>query len=383
MTGALVAGAAGFAVGRRGTHGNGSGAGLPASAQAGAAAPVPREAPVAALAGEEPSPRVRDAHLARLQQLVDHDHLTGLRNRHALERDIDGLLRREDGHGDGAVVALGIDNFRHLNASRGREMCDLVLRSLASVIASSAPEARAVARIGGDSFALLLEDADRARAESAARDVLAAVRCADLDVARGGIRATVSAGVALLDRKELTPGDVLLETDLAMARAKERGRNRVAVYTPAEHRPFRVEAGWAERIREALESSAFELHCQPVQSLRSAALQWELLLRLPERDGQLLPPGAFLPTAERFGLVESVDAWVFERAVARVTGWSSTTGPSPTRRHPRPCAHTSGSRCAGTRASTARCSGLLGSRTSATPTWRSTYSSRASCRSCS
>jgi diguanylate cyclase (GGDEF)-like protein len=257
-----------------------------------------------------------NGHAAGLQYIIDHDQLTGLLNRHALERDLGERLGETGANPGGALVAFGIDNFRYLNASRGRETCDLLLTSVASVLASSAPDARVLARIGGDSFALFLADADRQGAESVAQDVLAAVRTVDLDLNRAGIRATISAGVTLLDREGLTPGDLLLEADLAMSLAKSAGRDRVAVYSRAEHRPLKAELAWSEQIREALESSTLQIHCQPVTSLRDGADHWELLVRLPRQDGgQLLAPEAFLPTAERFGLVEQVDAWVLERAV--------------------------------------------------------------------
>jgi diguanylate cyclase (GGDEF)-like protein len=261
---------------------------------------------------DAPAGRNRD-HAAGLQHLIDHDQLTGLRNRHGLERVLGEALAVGEPSDGGALITFGMDNFRYLNASRGRETCDLVLTSVASVIAASAPQDMA-ARVGGDTFAILLPDADRDQAAEVGREVIEAVRTADLDVMQAGIRATLSAGISLLDRAGLTPGDVLLEADLAMARAKSAGRDRVAVYTQAALRPFKATREWAEGIQEALESNSLELHCQAIKSLRSAHVQWELLVRLPQPDGQLLPPASFLPTAERFGLVERVDAWVLERA---------------------------------------------------------------------
>jgi diguanylate cyclase (GGDEF)-like protein len=275
----------------------------------------PDEEPSAPVSPQADAPARRNGnHAAGLQYLVDHDQLTGLRNRHGFERVLgEALAVAHPGHG-GALIKFGIDNFRYLNASRGRETCDLVLTSVASVVAAAAPEADMAARIGGDTFAIFLPDAGGDRVEAVARDVIDAVRTADLDVEQAGIRATMSAGITLLDRAGLTPGDVLLEADLAMARAKSDGRDRVAVYTRAELRPFKATRKWAEDIQEALESDSLELHCQPVRSLQTAHVQWELLVRLPQPDGQLLPPSSFLPTAERFGLVERVDAWVLERA---------------------------------------------------------------------
>lgn len=259
-------------------------------------------------------------HAAGLQYLVDHDQLTGLKNRHGFERVLGESLSAPDRNGHGALIKFGMDNFRHLNASRGRETCDLVLTSVASLLARAAPDAPAVARIGGDTFAVFLPEADRSEAEAVSRAVIQAVHRADLDVEREGIRATMSAGITLLDRRELTPGDALLEADLAMARAKNAGRDRVAVYTRAEARPFKATQKWAEDIREALETGSLQLYAQPVQSLKSEHVQWELLVRLPDQVGQLMPPASLLPTAERFGLVERVDTWVVEQAFELIDG---------------------------------------------------------------
>jgi diguanylate cyclase (GGDEF)-like protein len=263
---------------------------------------------------EEPAAELTTDHAATLQYLVDHDQLTGLRNRHGFERVLGEALTSANGSRPGALVKFGMDNFRHLNASRGRETCDLVLTSVASLVASVTLEEGAAGRIGGDTFAVFLPKADREQAEAVSRHVLASVEAADLDVEHGGIRATMSAGITLLDSPEMTPGDALLEADLAMARAKSAGRARIAVYTPAELRPFKATRQWAEEIQRALESSSLELHCQPVRSMRGSHVQWELLVRLPQPDGQLLPPASFLPTAQRFGFLERVDAWVVERA---------------------------------------------------------------------
>jgi diguanylate cyclase (GGDEF)-like protein len=262
-------------------------------------------------------PTVNRRSAAGLQQLIDRDQLTGLLNRQGFERELRKSLESERG-GGGAVVKFGIDNFRTLNASRGHVVADLVLTSVASTIALAARAEDAVARIDGDTFAMLLRNADRARAEAVASDVLASVRGADLDLDRGGIRATVSAGIALLDRPNLTHADVLLDADLAMARAKEAGRDRLVVSTEVEQRPFQTRADWAEKIRAALATGSLELYCQPVQQVGSAHMQWELLLRLPEADGQLVPPSEFLPIAERYGMIEQLDAWVVSQACSLI-----------------------------------------------------------------
>jgi EAL domain-containing protein (putative c-di-GMP-specific phosphodiesterase class I) len=84
---------------------------------------------------------------------------------------------------------------------------------------------------------------------------------------------------------------------------------------------------WASRIREALETDAFVLHAQPVVSLGGGTDQFELLVRLPTTDGALLPPGDFLPIAERFGLMPEVDEWVTRRAIQSIAAHAATGRP--------------------------------------------------------
>jgi EAL domain-containing protein (putative c-di-GMP-specific phosphodiesterase class I) len=91
----------------------------------------------------------------------------------------------------------------------------------------------------------------------------------------------------------------------------------MAVYRPGGESRLKGAATWAERIRTALDEGAFTLECQPIRALRSGEVaHWELLVRMcGEAEGETIPPGAFLPTAERFGLVERIDRWVLARAL--------------------------------------------------------------------
>jgi EAL domain-containing protein (putative c-di-GMP-specific phosphodiesterase class I) len=131
-------------------------------------------------------------------------------------------------------------------------------------------------------------------------------------------RITSSIGVAAFESDDATAADVLVNADLAMYAAKRSGRDRVVLYTPSQARRARAMAKltWSQRIRDALEHDRFVLHMQPILELSSGSVSHgELLLRMEGDRGKLIPPGAFLPAAERFGLIHQIDRWVVRRAI--------------------------------------------------------------------
>jgi len=245
-----------------------------------------------------------------------HDQLTELLNRHGLELEIGEALERSDRDYRGTLIAVGLDNFRSLNANRGSETCDEVLSQVGALLRRTTPQLHAIGRTGGDAFGLLLTLTGRVEVEAAVESLLETVRSTELIVHEDRVRVTASAGVTVLDRVDLAPGDALLEADFAMAQAKQAGRDRYAFYEQADHGLFGSERSCAEQIREALESDGFALVCQPVHCVKlPEPTQWELFLTLPQSDGETMAAAAFMPAAERFGLIERVDTWVFERAV--------------------------------------------------------------------
>src|SRR5439155_9329383 len=115
-----------------------------------------------------------------------------------------------------------------------------------------------------------------------------------------------------------TAEELLVEGDVAMYAAKEAGRDRARVYQApdAPWEPTEASLSWSDRIRAALEEDRLTLYAQPIVELRGGTVsQYELLLRMIDEDGKLLPPNAFLPSAERSGLIEDLDAWVTTQAI--------------------------------------------------------------------
>jgi diguanylate cyclase (GGDEF)-like protein/PAS domain S-box-containing protein len=261
---------------------------------------------------------------ADLEHLADHDPLTGLLNRRRFELDLTRLLgavtRHEPG---GAVLALDLDNFKFVNDSLGHATGDELIGRAADAIAGRLRTTDVVARLGGDEFAVVLPGADTGQAATVASALLEAVREeAVVTTADGPRRTTASVGIAPM-QPGITAAEVMAQADIAMYEAKERGKDRTALFDPGGDRRQQATAGlsWAERIRNGLQEDRFVLHAQPIVDLGDpdAARRFELLIRLRSESGELISPGVFLPVAERFDLIGDIDRWVLRRA-ARLLG---------------------------------------------------------------
>lgn len=263
------------------------------------------------------------AHFERqLRYLADHDVLTGTLNRRRfgeeLDREIARVIRYRH---PGSVLLLDIDHFKDVNDTFGHHAGDELVRAFAELIRERLRATDVIARLGGDELAMLLPDTGPEQACQVAADMLTAVREHNFHAAGQRLPMTASVGVAHFAGWELSADQLLVAADLAVYDAKERGRDRFAIYDETAHRRVEASLGWAGRIRRALQEDGFALHYQPILDVRHRAVtQHEVLLRLPRPDGEGLDePGAFLGTAERFGLMRAIDGWVVRHAVSQLT----------------------------------------------------------------
>jgi diguanylate cyclase (GGDEF)-like protein/PAS domain S-box-containing protein len=259
----------------------------------------------------------------QLQHLADHDPLTGLFNRRRFDEELARELSAARRYGSGgAVLALDLDNFKYVNDSLGHAAGDELITSVGQALRRRLRGSDTLGRLGGDEFALVLPHVDRATAESVAQDILEAVsRECRVATTKGARRVSVSIGVACFDTepKRMTSEELLVEADIAMYDAKEAGRDCYRVFSPEAGRQERMEARltWVERIRKALEEERFVLHAQPIVALNGTdgGPREELLLRMVDEDGDLVPPGVFLYIAESYDLVQEIDRWVVREAI--------------------------------------------------------------------
>ena len=242
-----------------------------------------------------------------LRYHADHDVLTGLVNRRRFEEELERCGTAPKGS-DGAVVIVDVDHFKFVNDSLGHEAGDAVLRGVASSLREQVGARGLPARLGGDEFAVLLPGAGEQEARDLALSLLHAVRARETRVP-----VTASAGISVFDAGPTqAPSDALVAADIALYEAKEGGRDRVATFTGQQGQRLT----WVGRIRRAIEAERLVLHSQPIVSLATGeTVGEELLVRMADETGELVMPSAFLPTAERFGLIRDIDRWVVCRAL--------------------------------------------------------------------
>lgn len=262
----------------------------------------------------------RHRHDAQLRYLAGHDSLTGLLNRARFEEAVEAHLENCSRFTyEGAMLLVDIDHFRQVNDVHGRAAGDRQLVELTGLLQRGLDDSAVVARLERDEFAVLLTQGGRDEAVAVGQRLRAAAH--DLARAARATRRpsfTLSIGVAPITDETPTPADVIVLAEHAVARAKHSGRDRVLAPELLEDRPRgRASQTAIGRLRAAIREERFELHAQPIVRLADDAVsQYELLVRMRDEDGELVPPGAFLPLAEHYGLVGEIDAWVARTAVA-------------------------------------------------------------------
>jgi diguanylate cyclase (GGDEF)-like protein/PAS domain S-box-containing protein len=263
----------------------------------------------------------RKRYEQQLQFMSDHDPLTGLDNRRKFEAELDRHVEHVKRYGpEGALLMLDIDHFKSINDTLGHSAGDQLLVSISSLLRGRLRSSDLLARLGGDEFAVLLPKADEAEAAKVAEQLASVVRSSTALLGGERKKVTTSIGVAMFNANvdELTGETIVMEADLAMYDAKEACGDGHAFYTTSEHRVSRTKARltWVGRIEQALEQDRFALLAQPILDLDSGEVrQHELLVRMLDDHGDLIPPAAFLYIAERFGLISKLDEWVATRAI--------------------------------------------------------------------
>ncbi len=250
----------------------------------------------------------------KLSYQASHDALTGLPNRaefeHRATRLISTLSTEDLEH---AMCFLDLDQFKVINDSCGHPAGDELLRQLGRLLQKVIRKRDTFARLGGDEFGVLMEHCSLEQANRVAENILKAI--ADYQFAWDSkvFRIGVSIGLVAVTK---TTGDftnLFKQADAACYLAKDLGRNRIYIYHPddAELAVRHGEMQWVERINNALDNNQFCLHAQPILSLESNSRRhFEILIRMLEGEGEIVPPGAFLPAAERYNLIGKIDAWV-------------------------------------------------------------------------
>jgi diguanylate cyclase (GGDEF)-like protein len=274
-------------------------------------APEDREIVAGALAKAEKTE-------AELRHLADHDSLTGLQNRRRFRAELDQYVSFSRRYGgQGAVMVIDIDGLKLVNDRLGHHAGDNLIRRIAEIMRERVRTTDIVARLSGDEFAVLMPQTDIGGALQLGEDLRATVAEEAEPSPEGG--STISVGITMFGvRREVASESVLIAADQALYRAKEEGRNRIALFEdPSEGtREQQPRLTTTARIRDALTQNRLSLATQPIRDLASGGIErYELLLRMTGEGGELLPAAEFIGAAERVGMVQELDRWVVGQAL--------------------------------------------------------------------
>jgi diguanylate cyclase (GGDEF)-like protein/PAS domain S-box-containing protein len=264
-------------------------------------------------------------YAARLSNLASHDALTGLLNRREFEQRLRAIVEhREAEEGQHAVLYLDLDQFKVVNDTSGHAAGDELLRQVGALLRPRLREGDVLARLGGDEFGVLLPHCPPAPALRIAEALRKAI--VDFRFAWKNRSFTIGVSIGLVNLADgpHTLASALSAADAACYLAKDKGRNRVQVYRPEDSEVAlrRGEMEWVHRLHRALAEDRLCLFSQPICAMHAPGAHsdhQELLVRLIDENNELIAPIAFIPAAERYHLMPSIDRWVIRTAFRVIT----------------------------------------------------------------
>jgi diguanylate cyclase (GGDEF)-like protein/PAS domain S-box-containing protein len=266
---------------------------------------------------------VTDHRLLALQlaHQATHDPLTGLLNRQAFDEHLRGLLAAPRGTGiRHCLLYMDLDQFKLVNDTCGHLAGDELLRRIAAYLVEEVRDGDLVARLGGDEFGVLLPGCPVEPGRRIAERIHRAIGGSRFDWQDKSFAVGVSIGLVPIQPGADNLAQVLSAADHACYVAKEKGRNRVQLYQRDDAEVVRRtdEMNWVVRIHKTLEEGRFRLYAQRIRRLVGAGpepLFFEVLLRMVDENGEVLPPTPFVRAAERYGLMRDIDHWVVLRVL--------------------------------------------------------------------
>ena len=246
---------------------------------------------------------------------ASHDELTGLTNRSQFDVHLQHLVEEAQANNNMHVMCyLDLDQFKVVNDTCGHLAGDELLKQLGDLLRHQVRKTDVLARLGGDEFGILMAHCAVEQAMQTGEKLRNAI--ADFQFAWDNrcFSVSVSIGIAPINHTSGNAVDILKEADAACYAAKEKGRNRIHVFSPTDEAlaERQGEMQWVEKIRLGIEENRFQLYGQLIvpTSQIEEGLHFETLLRYQDQQGNIIPPGAFLPAAERYNIAPALDRWV-------------------------------------------------------------------------
>jgi len=267
----------------------------------------------------------------QLSHQASHDALTGLINRQEFENCLVAALENSQEHPTNthALLYIDLDQFKVVNDTFGHIAGDELLRQVTDVMQTKIRSTDTLARLGGDEFGILLERCHDDRALEIAETIRAAVENYRFNWQGAHINVRCSIGMYMVMHESPDAASIMSSADVACYTAKDMGRNQIHLYKDSDASVRHEEMKWVTRITSAVEENRLELYYQPIIGISKDNAQsrghYELLLRMRDENGDIVTPDQFIPAAERYNLMSTLDRWVVHEALSQLADKSSNS----------------------------------------------------------
>jgi len=255
----------------------------------------------------------------RLKHVALHDTLTGVHNRYYFDKELKNIASSAARtHIVHSLLYLDLDHFKVINDSQGHHQGDLVLKEIARLLSERTRSSDVLCRIGGDEFAILLTNTPVTEAKKAAIEICRVITESSFRFAEQVYKVSCCIGLSVVDGKAISTDLYLQQADLAMYAAKEKGRNRVHVFTEDDKitEELKQSFEWSQKLQKALLADDIVLHFQPIMDLATRKIEsYEALVRLIV-DDKMIYPNDFIPSLEKAEEMNLLDRHVIDKALS-------------------------------------------------------------------
>jgi|GEM_PF-3506657 len=257
----------------------------------------------------------------RLSWEASHDTLTGLANRRAFNQRLEKVVQEST---PTILLFLDLDRFKLVNDTAGHAIGDELLKRISEIFQEYFRDGDFIARLGGDEFAVILEHCPLEKARELAQELCTRIEQFPFPWQDRIFTVGVSIGLSQVYQSDNSPSNVIERADAACYSAKQTGRSRVHVYGESnQETEYQEKINRASDISEAIAHERFVLYKQPIVTISKNQRQlhhYEILIRMLDDDNKIIPPNDFIPAAEQFGLMQSVDRFVITKVVRFILG---------------------------------------------------------------